>query len=436
MSNIEISDKQTIGMIGRYKIWKNDELVYDGENMILDGCISRMCSGSLGENFRLYCGSDATPSTPTMLGIQSFISGSMSSNYTWGNRNVSRNYGGWNVYAGEYRDIVYTAGTFTGTVRELGVRMHTSSTQATSNGDVVDTRIVPSDANGNPIDIVIGATDSLSVRFEILFTAPQPFSRVFNFRGTDHKITWTPLSFTNTGSNSLYNRTARTWQGYSGNNNGMRFWGGSNVSPPSSPLNADPSGGTPELVDDGLSTVSIIGSTANTFTTQTTFTISNFSAIASFLSANGISAVGFNATTAGCYIIEPQLPPSTVLSATFTFSRTWTVARGSVIEQSETETFVATMSPVTTVTESAPNGAYTTDETLSVGITGGKPPFTWSWARVSGDTILSADNASGSYTTFSGTGTSQTANEVWRCTVTDSASATATADVTLAITWS
>lgn len=63
----------------------------------------------------------------------------------------------------------------------------------------------------------------------------------------------------------------------------------------------------------------------------------------------------------------------------------------------------------------------------------GTAPYTYSWARISGDASTSAGSASSATTTFSRAGMSVGSSyaSVWRCTVTDSAAAAVTVDVSV-----
>ena len=94
----------------------------------------------------------------------------------------------------------------------------------------------------------------------------------------------------------------------------------------------------------------------------------------------------------------------------------------------------AVMSPpsIQDYTESVP---FTTQVAV-VTVSNGVPPYTYSWTRVSGSTVMAVDNAAAQSTTFTGSGSNETANEVWQCEVTDSTTPTpqtATADLLLDI---
>lgn len=78
-------------------------------------------------------------------------------------------------------------------------------------------------------------------------------------------------------------------------------------------------------------------------------------------------------------------------------------------------------------------GAFTTPS-RTVTAAGGTSPYTYAWAKVSGDTLTVTSPTSAS-TTFSGTpGVGNTLQAVYRCTVTDNVAATTTVDVSVSIT--
>ncbi len=82
------------------------------------------------------------------------------------------------------------------------------------------------------------------------------------------------------------------------------------------------------------------------------------------------------------------------------------------------------------------SGSSITTASTTVTATGGTSPYTYAWTRISGSTLITADSASAATTTFTGTPlvNNTTYDAVFRCTVTDSAAATKTVDVTVSIT--
>lgn len=81
-------------------------------------------------------------------------------------------------------------------------------------------------------------------------------------------------------------------------------------------------------------------------------------------------------------------------------------------------------------------GASITTASTTVTATGGTSPYTYSWARTSGSSLIAADSASAATTTFTGTTlvSGSTYDAVFTCTVTDNVSATATTTVSVSIT--
>lgn len=98
---------------------------------------------------------------------------------------------------------------------------------------------------------------------------------------------------------------------------------------------------------------------------------------------------------------------------------------------------IVTVSPSTasgTVAVSPPGNPteLVTSSSVTASAAGGSGSYTFSWARISGSTLVSANNSTSATTAFSGViplNTTQTA--VFRCTVTDSLGETGTFDVTV-----
>lgn len=90
----------------------------------------------------------------------------------------------------------------------------------------------------------------------------------------------------------------------------------------------------------------------------------------------------------------------------------------------------ASASPNSANSSSATAGSQTTN-TVTVTPAGGTSPYTYSWARLSGDTTTTISNST--LATVNWTATLGAANpsriSTWRCTVTDNVSATTTVDV-------
>jgi hypothetical protein len=69
-------------------------------------------------------------------------------------------------------------------------------------------------------------------------------------------------------------------------------------------------------------------------------------------------------------------------------------------------------------------------------VTGGTAPFTFSWTYVSGSAIPEVSSATAQNPIWSNTNTPDGIHEaIWRVTVTDANSNTATTDITVQLTW-
>ncbi len=83
-----------------------------------------------------------------------------------------------------------------------------------------------------------------------------------------------------------------------------------------------------------------------------------------------------------------------------------------------------------------PDRLLTTSPNSVATPSGGTPGYTYSWTRISGSTAITAGSPTSASTSFSGTvPVSGAISAVFRVTVTDSVGATATADVTVSLTY-
>lgn len=77
-----------------------------------------------------------------------------------------------------------------------------------------------------------------------------------------------------------------------------------------------------------------------------------------------------------------------------------------------------------------------TSNSVTITVTGGTAPYTYSWARVSGDVGPAISSTSAATVTWSETNSPVlTHTAVWRCTVTDSGNLSSTADVNVELAW-
>ena len=193
MSNIILNNDVKVS--GHYEFYKNGELVGFSDNVITNGFFNRLINRSTDiERAWCVCGSgttepqatDTTLESPIPSAIRGYISYDQKNNYFDGN-----NY--WN----EFRyTFTFGAGTFTGTVTEVGVRLYTS----TSNPGVnvaVDSRVLIKDGTGSVTPVTISGGDIFIVIFRIKSKVPNAASTTVNIEGNTHTITWEPLSANN-----------------------------------------------------------------------------------------------------------------------------------------------------------------------------------------------------------------------------------------------
>jgi hypothetical protein len=91
-------------------------------------------------------------------------------------------------------------------------------------------------------------------------------------------------------------------------------------------------------------------------------------------------------------------------------------------------TFVQPLTLSVSPPSTGANAGATTTPSVTATPSGGLGPFTYSWAKLSGDAV-SANSPSLATTSFTLTSGSPPANATFRCTVTDALGSTATADV-------
>lgn len=89
----------------------------------------------------------------------------------------------------------------------------------------------------------------------------------------------------------------------------------------------------------------------------------------------------------------------------------------------------------TVVIADGPTTTTVYSETCTATASGGTPGYTYSWTRISGSAAITATNPSSASTAFTGTIFAGTTTAVFRVTVTDAASNTATFDVTVELTY-
>lgn len=89
-----------------------------------------------------------------------------------------------------------------------------------------------------------------------------------------------------------------------------------------------------------------------------------------------------------------------------------------------------------TETGAGSSGTVTTTQSPNTTASGGVAPYTaYAWTYVSGSTDFNIAGANVQNPNWSGEISSGTSEAIWRVTVTDTVSATATFDITVSLTW-
>lgn len=182
--------------------------------------------------------------------------------------------------------------------------------------------------------------------------------------------------------------------------------------------------GTGSTVTSGSVTVTPTGGTSPYTYAWTVASGSGVSAVSSTSATTTFSATGLAAGASATAVMRCTVTDN--VAATFTVDVNVTLTR------SASGSLSASVSP----TSISKTGLTSTLTTASVTVTaaGGTGPYTYAWTKVSGDSI-SAVSASSATTTFTATGLAspESRTAVYRCTVTDAASLTATVDITVTI---
>lgn len=146
--------------------------------------------------------------------------------------------------------------------------------------------------------------------------------------------------------------------------------------------------------------------------------VSNTAATTTF-QATGLAAGGSATAVMRCTVTDN-------VAATFTVDVNVTLSRSA-------SGALTVSASSTNVTKTGLTSSLTT-ASVTVTPSGGTGPYTYSWVKQSGDTIT-ADSTTAATTTFSATGLAspESRTAVFRCTATDSASLTASVDVTVTI---
>ena len=422
---------------GQYTVYKNGELVGATNNMILDGWFDRFWGSATRNNGHMWCGSGTTAVTAADTGLETAIPAS------W--LYVGTGTAQYNLYgADHYGDFNwvgnYPVGTFTGNVSEVGFRFFTSATEPVDG--LTDSRALIRDVNGNPTTISIGASDVLVITFQFQMQLPaEHASAEVEIGGAKYKLTHSILNIA-----SGFDWVVTTILRYTGNNANVdntymaaisHGWSKTGL-PAANPVNNT---GVPDFgsITGGIiRTDSFTGTGANTVMTRTqvwTMTAAQMTAgISSFAMSRDS---GVPRERLGQMLTFTPIVTDTV-GRTITTSFSTRFVRGMQISSTDTGALTA-VSFNNSITEAAiPVGAYTSRGNVTATASGGKIPYTYSWALqgASGTPALAADTPLVRTTTFTATGASlNNSAETWRCTITDGNGSTATVDATVDLTW-
>lgn len=137
-------------------------------------------------------------------------------------------------------------------------------------------------------------------------------------------------------------------------------------------------------------------------------------------------------TVAGAYGFVVRVTDSAGFTAD-SAAQSITIAAGVSISMASTLDYVFTNAPP----NAGPATRNLTTPTLTAVASGGSGGYTYAWARISGDTSIAADSPTATATTFTGTAVpvGNQVSAVFRLTATDSGARSATADVTVSISY-
>lgn len=446
MTNIN----QSVG--GYFEIWVNDKKVAGNQNLITDGCMAKLLTnsgfgrnnggsnGSIMNSFgHCFIGSGTTPPTNSDTSLTT----TLGSNYYRLCNNLN-NVGTRTLFTqdGEqYCEMSYGfsySGFTNGTnVSEVGVMLNNSNTEPTQ---ALDSKILIRDASGNPLTLTMSDTDTLNILYRFRYqVCTRVASKIITVDGSDYKISYInrrvdtkyPAGFlcfdsggTNTTDDFIDQNCNETYLGGYG-----YHYGSCNKPTPYTNL----LGGTANVSWGQMASNT---STSGNNGVDTWYLERTFQTHAIPLEWQAYEAIGRTLISFGAPILyevfmiyaEPKLP-----AGSYSFTVRWNFHRMTSIEGLPLNAF---LTPSSSILETGANGAYTTKTSASVVAGGGQAPYTYSWAYVSGGSaLLSADSPTSNLTTFTGTGTSQQSAELWRVTITDALGATATADITVDVTW-
>jgi len=422
-----LKNTTNIGISGHYKFYKNGSLFAESDNMIHDSFLTNIANhaantgvtSTRGQNAYCYLGSDATPPTTNGTGVLAFVK-----RCTTYERSVkAKDYTSLDDFAMLVHSWSFSFSSFTGTIREAGVRTQSyaaPTTEASTNGAVTDSRVLIRDGNGSPIDLVVTASDIILVTFTLKFLLPTGVaSKQFTIGSSDHQVSCVKRCYDSSINHHGWEIFPEVGKFF-----GEASTQGSYSSSGSLPTNLM-SG-----LNIGTSTAGGSGVMSARSGASCTMTYTWRGIIASAFTS-GIKRIAHGQTNTQIieFEINPPLDASHLGDIAIAVRYNWIRMESG----NNVLTPVAVVNNAT-ITEAAPNGAYTT-ATAWASLQNGLAPLSFAWAWVSGDAKLACNDTTIASPNWSYTGTTESANEVWRCTITDAYNNTYTVDVTIDITW-
>lgn len=457
---MRVEKNMNMDMGVQYTFSVNGKEIGTSKNLLTNGWWDRFFTYSgtaqVGLYGRLFLGTGTTTPAVTDVGMEAHFatSGQVLAAAT----SISVTTINGKYYGIEGWQFLFNAGTFSGqAITEVGMRMYGTGASNTNNPAVIDSHALIRDAIGNLVVLNLGATDSLVVDARFYYRIPDMASTKGQYTtasGNVYELSWGAINQRNTSvdqysipffhplfrENQFTDTSQKSTALYENNNNDYAFLD----IPENLGIGVDSDEhyigvlGTDYAPDENFTTA------YNETTPCRRNTVSIDSANRTITTRHEVRLLAGNDTFAkGClnnngsyydWMLRSDPVMATGDNIT-TFLITFKFGNGETLTTEPTD---ATLGAIVNAgfVEEHPNGLATTTRKAYVSVFGGISPYTYSWAYVSGGSaLLSADAPTSAITTFSGTGTSQTSTELWRCTVTDANLNTTTVDVTVGIEW-
>jgi len=443
----------SIKMGATYTFYKNGEVVAESKNILTNGFFSRLlgyASGNpqVGHYCACFVGTGTTEPVEADTGMESGVATKSrvvnELDNTGGTDIIQEMYGMMSQSGGKYWGTynwghLFSAGTFSGqAISEVGARFSHVNSSNHSSSTTIDSHALIKDDNGAVVPIVLTAADTLYVHVKFTYSMPyneqstmmlggKPYVAHFSCNDVDgtSKAWWSIFRRNTSNEQGAFLMVAEnpTLSDSASLNYTSKYTTSQSVPTPYTQTHPHSSD-----ANAGISAVS--ASVANrTLTITYTFGLSSGEAAGLWQLQMGATS-SQNSSNFSINFDQAVTGFSTGLNTI-----TVTYHFGQLSGYGDKPPLTASMHPAST-NETVANGAATTIAKPRLVVKGGVSPITYAWTYQSGGSaLLSADAASSSMTAFSGTGTSETSAEVWRCTATDADANTAYADCTVSVTW-